>query len=71
MNIVSTSPDGTRNEFTDQGSNFTLGLAAQLFKCRCGQTKFVDGGDIWDCSCGMQYVFEDDEQEQTGYLHQD
>jgi hypothetical protein len=65
-------PDGQERQFKDPGENFTLGLAAQLFRCSvCGQSRFVEGGDTWDCDCGCHYEFEEDESEQLGYLHQD
>ncbi len=70
MRCVATKPDGAVQEFNFDGNNMALGLAAVLFKCLCGQSRFVDGGDEWTCeNCAIHYVFDEDEAELTGYLH--
>lgn len=71
MKVTADHPNGRRYEWSDEGSNLTVGLAAQLFKCSgCGQSRFVEGGETWRCdNCGVVYTFEEDEAEQLGYLH--
>jgi len=64
-----TFPDGKVEEFTFPGENFSLGLAAVKHTCRCGQSRFVDGGDTVECGCGFILEYFEDADETTGYLH--
>jgi hypothetical protein len=68
--VTATRPGGQTITFKDEGKNFTLGLAAQLFQCTCGESRFVEGGDEFDCQCGTHFRFEED-PDQVGYLHAD
>ncbi len=70
MRVKLTNPDGRQEVFNTSGENMSLGLAAVLFKCLCGQSRFVDGGETWTCeNCSRHFEFDEDEDELTGYLH--
>lgn len=69
LRVKVTHLDGREEEVTFTGENMALGLAAVLHKCLCGQSRFVDGGDRVECSCGRILEYFEDEDELIGYLH--